>query len=220
MSQRCRSHALQALGDARLVADYAERLGITIATVVRRPATKHLGAVLADTVLQPGLNYRSVVKPRVDRIQAHYPSAWNMQGVRTLLDQETGYEFLNWRHPEKVARFGRLVALLGKVGTETVEDLREWLECKEARFHLLSLYGFGPKSFDYICCLVGLDHIAVDRHIRTFASDAGVLSQSYDELQLVVSFAADLLGLSRRDFDAWIWTRITLSSKTLQYSFL
>jgi hypothetical protein len=54
-----------------------------------------------------------------------------------------------------------------------------------------------------------MDHIAVDRHVKTFANEAGVLISGYDELQAAVSFAADLLGLARRDFDAWIWHRFS-----------
>jgi hypothetical protein len=54
-------------------------------------------------------------------------------------------------------------------------------------------------------CLVGLDRIAVDRHIKAFAIEAGVLVADYDSLGAAMSYAADLLGMSRRDFDAWVW---------------
>jgi hypothetical protein len=77
------------------------------------------------------------------------------------------------------------------------------------REKLRSIRGIGPKTVDYLCGLLGLDFIAVDRHIRTFASDAGVTVADYEFLQIVVSYAADLLGVSRRHFDASIWTYVS-----------
>jgi hypothetical protein len=43
--------------------------------------------------------------------------------------------------------------------------------------------------------------------VKTFANEAGVPICDYEELRVIVSYAADLLGLPRRDFDAWIWRR-------------
>jgi endonuclease III len=65
--------------------------------------------------------------------------------------------------------------------------------------------GVGPKTVDYMACLVGVDCIAVDRHIRGFAELAGLEDDSYDYLREVFGFAADLLSISRREFDASIW---------------
>ena len=65
--------------------------------------------------------------------------------------------------------------------------------------------GIGPKTVDYLACLVGADCIAVDRHIRGFAEAAGLENNGYEYLRQVFSFAADLLDVSRREFDARIW---------------
>jgi endonuclease III len=72
---------------------------------------------------------------------------------------------------------------------EKVSDLRDWLMRTSARDRMLSLHGVGPKTFDYLCCLVGIDRIAVDRHVISFASEAGVSTGHYDDLQAVVSYA-------------------------------
>jgi hypothetical protein len=96
-------------------------------------------------------------------------------------------------------------------GIETSVELRGWLCLSSARQHLLSLNGIGPKTYDYLCCLVGIDCIAIDRHVKTFAKEAGVPVSDYEYLKSVVSYAADLLGMRRRDFDAWIWQTIRLA---------
>ena len=200
---------LESLSRARAIANYAERQGVSLSAISRRPSTSHMGAALADAILQSGLNYHAVVRPRVDRILTVYPEAAIVSGLRNILKGRGASEFLNWRHSTKITRFVCLVALLEADGVECVVDLRSWLGRRCARDQLLELHGIGPKTYDYICCLVGMDHIAVDRHVKTFANEAGVLISAYDELQVAVSFAADLLGLARRDFDAWIWHRFS-----------
>ncbi|MEJ0023255.1 MAG: hypothetical protein WDN76_07345 [Alphaproteobacteria bacterium] len=47
---------------------------------------------------------------------------------------------------------------------------------------MLAINGVGPKTYDYLACLVGVDCIAVDRHIKAFASAAGVSANSYETL--------------------------------------
>lgn len=58
-----------------------------------------------------------------------------------------------------------------------------------------------------MACLVGVESIPVDRHVRSFALRLDIKCQDYHFLQKAFCFAADFLGISRRDFDAWIWQR-------------
>jgi hypothetical protein len=69
---------------------------------------------------------------------------------------------------------------------------------------------------DYLACLVGIESIAVDRHVRAYARRAGVESQDYDFLREVFCGAADLLSLSRRAFDGWIWRKESGASNVEQ----
>jgi len=196
---------LGALTSARLVADHAERLGIgTISTIDREPES-HLGAALADAVLQAGLNYRTVVKVRVDRIKSLFPQTARLAGILNVIRKGQVSDLLLWRHSTKIDRFIGFAEFLNRHQLEDVRRLKDWLQHRNCRDQLLTVEGIGPKTADYLCCLVGLDCIAVDRHIRTFASAAGVSATDYEALKTIISFAADLLGISRRDFDAWIW---------------
>lgn len=117
-------------------------------------------------------------------------------------------------HHTKVSRFVCLAELLRNEGVDDFEELRAWLRNPACREKLRAIHGVGPKTVDYLCGLVGLDFIAVDRHIKTFASDAGVEAGDYDFLQVVVSYAADLLGVSRRHLDASIWTYVSTQKAT------
>jgi hypothetical protein len=203
------SAILEELSSARRIADYADNLGVRRSRLTLRAASDHLGAVLADAILQAGVRYRTVVRVRVERIHSRFPEAATMSGLIMLLEQHGAAEFLLWTHPVKMSRFVSLTQLLSTQNIGTTVELKLWLSRNDARKHLLGLHGIGPKTYDYLCCLVGIDCVAVDRHVRTFAHEAGVSISDYKKLQSVVCYAADLLGMARRDFDAWIWRTIS-----------
>src|SRR5690606_10445797 len=120
-----------------------------------------------------------VVRPRVLSILERYPDATNISALRFHTEKVGAATFLNWHHAEKVSRFQSLVDFLGAMGIEEVEDLRIGLSDRGFRRRLNSINGIGPKTVDYMGCLVGLDFIAVDRHVRAFAASAGVNNQDY-----------------------------------------
>ena len=164
---------LEQLSFARRIADHASRLGVRPFPAPSRAAPPHLGAVLADAILQAGVNYGTVVRIRINRIESQFPETATLRGVIALIDREAAGDFLLWRHPTKVNRFVSLAKLLDGQGIETTVELRRWLGLTRARQQLLSLHGIGPKTCDYLSCLVGIDCVAIDRHIKTFASEAG-----------------------------------------------
>jgi hypothetical protein len=192
---------------ARQVADFASNEGVPSTSGPRRSDYRHAGALLADSILQAGLNYRAVVLPRVERILRSFPNLDTIGALLPLVEGGHSGDFLDWQHPVKISRFGQLVRFMHREGLDTTTDIREALDSAQFRSDLQSLSGVGPKTVDYMCCLVGIDSIAVDRHIKTFAAKAGLRDSDYEFLKLSFCFAADLLSISRREFDAWVWSR-------------
>jgi endonuclease III len=145
-----------------------------------------------------------------DSVIAHkYPEAYSLQGVKFIIENDRLVEFLMWQHHTKLLRFVELTSFLDRHCIETAEDLSEQIVEQNFRKALLELHGIGPKTIDYLGCLAGVDTVAVDRHVRVFAQEAGVEINDYNGLRTVFSFAADLLELSRSDFDAWVWNTIS-----------
>jgi hypothetical protein len=207
------SSAIEMLLVARRIANHARDEGVLSDEKHPRVTCKHLGAVLADSVLQAGLNYKTVVRPRVLAILRTHPSYNTISSLVSLIQEgETG-AFLNWRHQEKISRFEALVVFLQKWGVEDVQDLRLGLISEDFCDAIQTLNGIGPKTVDYMACLVGIDSIAVDRHVRTFAKTVGVENDDYHFLRASFCCAADLLSLPRREFDAWLWRRATASAR-------
>lgn len=206
---RTTGSAVEVLLVARRIADHAKDEGALFEENSPRVTCEHLGAVLADSVLQAGLNYTTVVRPRVLSILQDHPDRYTISSLASLIQEgETG-AFLNWRHHEKLSRFEALVIFLQKWGVEDVRDLRSGLASDEFCDAIQTLNGIGPKTVDYMACLVGIDSIAVDRHVRTFAKTVGVENDDYYFLRQSFCCAADLLSLPRREFDAWLWRRAT-----------
>lgn len=198
---------VEILVSARRVANFATDEGIEINLDISRSCYNHLGAVLADSVLQSGLNYASVVRPRIVRILSDFSDADTTDALVSIVDSGETRTFLNWQHSTKLARFEELVLSLHKVRIRSVDDLRNRLRDDCFCDYLLEINGIGPKTIDYMACLVGIESVAVDRHVRSYAKRAGVEVTDYQFLKRVFCFAADLLEISRRQFDAWIWQR-------------
>lgn len=201
--------ALEVLLAARLIADHATCEGALVEEKRPRVTCNHLGAVLADSVLQAGLNYTTVVRPRVQTILRAYPERNTISSLVSLIQSGGTGAFLNWRHHEKMDRFEALVNYMQMWGIEDVQDLRRFLVCDEFCDAIQTVNGIGPKTVDYMACLIGIDSIAVDRHVRSFAKTIGVENDDYHFLRKSFCCAADLLSLPRREFDAWLWRQAT-----------
>ncbi|AHF92563.1 hypothetical protein OPIT5_22340 [Opitutaceae bacterium TAV5] len=203
--------SVEILTKARQVADYvaARRWFASIEPRRISPVSTNIAAVLFDAVFQAGLNYRTVVLPRVRSIEQRFPNLTCLSDLAQIIDSPEFSTALNWRHEEKPKRLRCLVCFLRTQGLETVSDLREWLANKANRTALLNLRGIGNKTVDYLARLTGFATIAVDRHVRRLLQLVGIVSQSYAEAKRVIEFAADLLNIDRWSFDKLIWEQFS-----------
>jgi hypothetical protein len=65
----------------------------------------HLGATIADAVLQANMRYETHVRPRISRIRRLFPAAATMSGLKKILIERTASDFLDWRGTDRVNRF-------------------------------------------------------------------------------------------------------------------
>lgn len=210
---------LEILKAARRVADFASTQGVPSSYLVSRSTYQHAGALLADAVLQAGLSYRSVVMPRIERILKEFPDANRISSLVRIIEKDGAAYFLDWTHLTKVKRFEQLVDFFCKKNIENVKDIRDVLKSDAFCYNLKLLNGIGPKTVDYMACLVGIESVAVDRHIKNFAEKAGIINYEYDFLKGAFCFAADLLCISRREFDAWVWSHEVNGSSQMKFAF-
>lgn len=173
---------------------------------------RHMGATLCDTILQAGLNYRTVVNPRVGRILAFWPRATTSSLFLERMEAFGLESVLDWRDPVKLERIETLTLFCVDQGLETEEHLRSWLLAEENALALLALPGVGRKTVDYLRNLVGLSTIPIDRHMTAFLERAGLQCHSYEERQQALLSLACCLDVDARCLDAAIWNLESSSS--------
>ncbi len=181
-------------------------------TALERKGYSHMGATLTDTVLQAGLNYRSVVLPRVQHVLSVYPQAHTTSSFSQVLRDVGPGIVLRWSHPEKIQRLSRLVDLFLTKKLETELDVACWLSSAPAAIELLSIKGIGPKTLDYLKILVGIPSVAVDRHIRTLFRIVGLEYKDYDDFKSVIYQAAEILNIQPQILDGIIWQYVSARS--------
>ncbi len=166
----------------------------------------HIGATLADAVLQSNNNYERNVRHRIARIRNVYRDDVTLHDLKRLLQRVTVQEFLDWQGTRKPGTFHDLVDLLDRENLDTEEDLKRWLMQDDSTAEkLLAIRFIGPKTVDYLKILVGLPVAAVDRHLTEFLKRAGISVPSYKQGQEIIHQAADLMSLNRALLDHSIW---------------
>ncbi len=116
---------------------YINSLGLEI--LEREPSHQHVGAIIADAVLQGGGHrYETQVKPRVKRIIDKYPAASNILGLSSLLKTQGAQALLNWFGKDEQGRFRQTVSFFENEQINTFDDLRKWLESEANRDRLVT----------------------------------------------------------------------------------
>ena len=196
---------MEVLVRARQVANYIENLNGFLLAAAHPTNHEHLGATLADAVLQAGINYRAVVLPRVKRLKQNWPTSRLATGFLNDLRSFGPNEMLNWKHSEKPRRLFELARFLVGENVDSEDELHSWLSSGRNRSCLLELRGIGPKTVDYLHRLVGGATVAVDRHLIRFVAQVCPNCTDYNDVHQVICYAADLLRIERVTLDHAIW---------------
>lgn len=177
------------------------------------PYRDHIGALFTDAVLQAGVNYRSVVRPRVESVLIRFPEADTVTAFSNVLERYGIGNVLNWNNAAKIRRMQDLVSFCMCHSIDTASELTQFLNDKTGEDLLKEINGIGDKTCDYMKRLLGFDTVAVDRHIRDFLEDADILYDDYYDIKEVVEFAADFMDITRRELDYSIWSYMSKKSR-------
>jgi len=175
--------------------------------------SNHIPALFTDIVLQAGLNYKSVVAPRVKKVLSDYPNCITINDFCQLLDYEVLENIISWKNEIKLTRMRDLLNYCLANEINTSEDLKLFLLEADNKSSFLNLKGFGDKTYDYLLKLLNVDTIAVDRHIYSFLDMAGIVAVDYNYSKSIVETAADLMDIPRRSIDYSIWYHMAYENK-------
>lgn len=181
------------------------------------PYRNHIGALLTDVVLQAGLNYQHVVAPRVCKVLNDYPVAYTVKRFSAVLQKYSIETVLDWHDCEKQIRMIRILEFCKAQGIQNSYQLKIYLvNSKSNSDKFKSIRGIGDKTYDYLLKLLGVEGVAVDRHLYKLVSDAGIIYKNYKEAKQIVEYAADMMQISRRTLDYSIWSYMSNKNRGVQ----
>lgn len=184
------------------------------------PYINHVGALFTDTILQAGVNYRSVVWPRVAHVLDTFPYATTVSIFAEILENYGTANVLHWSNAEKIQRMNELIWFCLDHQIETSRQLKEFLRYEKNVSMLKDIHGIGNKTCDYLKRLLGFDIVAVDRHIRSFMESADIFCDDYFDIKEIVEYTADFMDKTRRELDYSIWSYMSRKEKkVIQLSF-
>ncbi|HMJ70360.1 MAG TPA: hypothetical protein VK508_15755 [Cyclobacteriaceae bacterium] len=197
--------------EANFLANYIKSINLPLNRHEGFQPYRHIGALFTNVILQAGLNYRTVVQPRVAKLMTEYPTADTLTGFESAIFNDGIETVIQWKHQDKIDRMTQLISFCKSKSVNTCIDLTLFLQEHSNRDELLEIKGIGPKTLDYLLKLLNFDTVAVDRHIYAFVQQSGLQVAGYQPTKKVVEFAADLLSVSRMSIDYSIW--LYMSSK-------
>lgn len=166
----------------------------------------HMGATLTDAILQSGLTYETVVRPRVEHVLLTFPEAKLTSAFLTVLQTHGANKVIQWKDAEKPTRLLAVTELLSANNVQSEPELGTWLSTAQNVQSMRRLHGVGPKTVDYFRMLCGMSTTAIDRHIMRFLQDAGISPADYDEAHAIIERTAHLMGIGTSMLDSSIWT--------------
>lgn len=180
--------------------------------ITQRTPYNHMGATIVDSILQAGLNYKTVVYPRVKKLLMIYPEYKTTCDFLILIQTIPLKKLINWNNMVKINRISELSWFLYNNSVETEVDLGIWLRNKKNKDKLLNINGIGNKTVDYLTMLSGKPAIAIDRHLFKYLEYAGVIVKSYEEANKIYSYVANKLNMTFYELDKKIWTYMSNSN--------
>jgi len=183
------------------------------------PYSEHIGALFTDVILQSGLNYNTIVAPRVNHVLGSYPNAFSVEKFSTVIESNGIENVLKWKHVVKIKRMQLLLEFCKKNNLNMSYEVKNFLLVKNNQKEFLKINGIGNKTLDYLLKLLNTETVAVDRHIFSFVEKAGIESKDYTFVKMIVEYAADIMDISRRTIDYSIWSYMSNLSQSKQLVF-
>ena len=173
-----------------------------------------------NSVLSLGMDYRKVVKPKLDAFQEKNPDVRQVTELANLIaSYPTPIDFLNkefnYKHKPKSIRKAnainsvceKLCGIINASPSVPEEDaIRQWaLQAKPKGYRVWNIKEFGIAGFQWLRMLFGADTVKPDRHIVNFLSET--LNEKVSPLESVelIEETSAHSEFSARDIDRIIW---------------
>lgn len=178
----------------------------------RNLTNNNMGATIIDGILQAGLNYKNVVKPRVDKFKNEHRNIITTTEFYNLISSNDLSELINMKG-QKIERIHALVKFLKNEKIETEDDFYDWLTVDENLLALANLKGIKSKTIDYLKILTGhKETVAIDVRLLNFLklSCPDLDNITYEYAKVLLMKTAKKLRVEPATLDYSIWSYMTL----------
>ena len=174
-----------------------------------------------NSVLSLGMDYRKVVKPKLDAFQEKNPDVRQVTELAAFIeeDYQTPIDFLNkefnYKHkPKSIMKANAINSVVehlcgiinASLSVPEEDAIRQWaLQAKPKGYRVWNIKGFKLAGFQWLRMLFGVDTVKPDRHIVNFLSDT--LNEKVSPLESVelIEETSAHSEFSARDIDRIIW---------------
>jgi len=174
---------------------------------------QNMGATIIDGILQAGIKYETVVKPRVKKFLSMYPKITTTKKFKSLIDKVSVPALIDWKESSKTRIIRNLTEFLINENVDTESEFKDWLKNDDNIEKLKHISGIKDKTADYFKILTGHNTNAIDRHLISFLENAGIQIKNYQEAQSIISETAKLLHIQESYFDHTLWKYMSESKK-------
>ena len=169
-----------------------------------------------NSALSLGMNYKTVVKSRLDAFQDKNPEVIQVSDLANLIaSYPTPYDFLkaelNFRRELKATAIDGVVKQLSDItnaspSVSEEDAIRQWaLQADILGYRVWNIKGFRLAGFQWLRMLFGADTAKPDIHIVNFLSDTlNEKVSPLESVELIEESSADS-EYSARDLDRIIW---------------
>ncbi|MDE0398364.1 MAG: hypothetical protein OXL96_11220 [Candidatus Poribacteria bacterium] len=173
-----------------------------------------------NSVLSLGLDYRTVVKPKLDAFQENNPDVIQVSDLANLIARyPTPIDFLaqefGYKHKPKSIRKAnainsiceKLCGIINASPSVLEEDaIKQWaLQAKPEGYRIWNIKEFRLAGFQWLRMLFGADTVKPDRHIINFLSHTlNPQISPLESVELIEETSAHS-EFSARDIDRIIW---------------
>lgn len=196
-----------------------EKIPHNYAEITQRTPYYNMAATLTDSVLQAGMNYKSVVYPRVYNILNKYSDYSSTCDFIILFQTIPIGEIIQCKNKRKQNTICQLAWFLYNQNVNTEDDLAKWILDDKNSDKLLEIIGVGRKTIDYLKLLSGQQAIPIDRHMFQFLELAGILTSDYKEASTILRKTAAILQIGESVLDKTIWDYMSEKGGAEQLTF-
>lgn len=200
------------------VIDLFESIPHNYDVITQKTPYYNMAATLTDSVLQAGMNYKTVVYPRIYNILSKFSDYKTTCDFIILFQTIPIEEIIQWKNKRKQETICDLTWYLYNCNINTEDDLAEWILDERNAESLLDINGIGRKTIDYMKLLSGQQAIPIDRHMFQFLEIAGVLTTDYIEASRILRKVASVLKIGENVLDKTIWNYMSQKGSNGQWS--